>query len=215
MLYYFAVAVSYAEEGNMGLVLEELQKRYELAATGHDTLSMAETLRMIGYILLEENKKEEARQKYDQAHQLYTDSNMPEELRQRYKEVMLYDQARIALKENNLEEAQRLVEEYAQKVSTQDNASRDRVVRGLRGMLAFSDQQYDRVIELFKETGEEDPSMMFLLGSAYELNGEREKAREEYKKILALNMLNSLEYALYRHKAEKNLLNLETAAVAQ
>jgi len=209
MLYFYSMAVSYAEEGNLDLAMEELQKRYDLAATNHDTLSMADALHLSAYILLEQNKNQQAREKFDLAHRLIDDTSIPIEIKQRVRENKLVDHARLALNENNLVEAKKLADEYFQKMSTHDNPGFIWNAKELQATVAFADQQYGQVIEMLKESNNDDPSALYLLGGAYEQKGDRQKAEEYYKNILSLNMLSNLEYAIFRHKAEKDLLRLE------
>jgi tetratricopeptide (TPR) repeat protein len=210
-LYYYAVAVSYADEGNLDLARAELEKRFELAVAGHDTLAINNSIHTIVYILLEQGKIEEAKEKTEFANKLSQESNLPPEIKQWSIQRIFIDRALIALKENNFAEARRNAEEYEQEVHKHDNPLLLNVVNEIKGMIDLEEQKYDQVIEELEKISQGDASVLYLLARAYRGKGDMQKAEQSYKQILSLNELNSLEYAILRHKAETELIQLEDA----
>jgi len=211
MLYHYAVAVSYADEGNLDLALAELEKRLELAENGHDTLAINGTIHSVAYILLEQGKIEEAKEKIEFAYKLYQESNLPLEIKQWSAERIFLDRAILALKENKLEEARRNADMYEQEAGKRENPLLMLAVREVKARIDLQEQKYDRIIsELEKNNlNKDDSSILYLLAQAYRGKGDIPNASKYYNLVLSLNELNSLEYVVIRHKAENELLQLE------
>jgi tetratricopeptide (TPR) repeat protein len=213
-LYHYSVAVSYAEEGNLDLARTELDKRYELAVNGRDTLAMNNAIHTIVYVLLEQGKIEEAKEKTEAAYKLYQDSNLPPEVKDWSAERIFLDRAIILLKENNLIEARKNADLFEQQTAKHDNPLLMRVVREVKAMIDLAEQKYAQVIGELENNHNDDASVLYILAKACQGGGNLSAAQKYFKRILTLNELNSLEYALVRHKAEKELLQVEEELLA-
>ncbi len=212
-MYHYAVAVSYAEEGNLDLARAELEKRYTLAVAGHDTLAMNNTIHTIVYVLLEQGKVDEAKKKTEEAYKLCQEANLPLEVKNHAAERIFLDRAIILLKENNFTEARINANRYEQETVKHDNPLLLFAVMEVKAMIDLAEKKYNQVISGLEQAPKDDSSILYLLARAYRDKGDLPAAQKYYKQILTLNELNSLEYALLRHKAEKELRQLDVPMI--
>jgi tetratricopeptide (TPR) repeat protein len=209
-MYYYAVAVSYAEEGNLDLARAELEKRYDLAAASYDTLAMNSAIHTIVQVLLDQGKMAEARAKTEAAYKLYQEANLPLEVKQWSAERIFLDRAIIAVTENNCTEARNDANLYEQGVAKHENPLMMLTVTEVKAMIDLAEKKYDQVIAELEQAPRDDSSILYLQAKAHRGKGDLAAAQKYYKQILTLNELNSLEYAMTRHRAEKELLQIAT-----
>jgi tetratricopeptide (TPR) repeat protein len=209
-MYYYAVAVSYAEEGNLDLATAELEKRYDLAAASHDTLAMNSAIHTIVQVLLDQGKMAEARVKTEAAYKLYQEASLPMEVKQWSVERIFLDRAIIAVTENNCSEARNYANLYEQGVVKHENPLMMQAVTEVKAMIDLAEKKYDQVLAELEQSPRDDSSILYLLAKACRGKGDLPAAQKYYKQILTLNELNSLEYAMTRHRAEKELLQIAT-----
>jgi two-component SAPR family response regulator len=81
-------------------------------------------------------------------------------------------------------------------------------------MIDLAEQKYAQVIGELENNHNDDASVLYILAKACQGGGNLSAAQKYFKRILTLNELNSLEYALVRHKAEKELLQVEEELLA-
>ncbi len=201
----FAMSVSYADEGNLDAALEEQNQAYALAEQINDAGSMVGDLVVMGNVLLEAGKPDEALEKFDQAVKVVEASNLSEDVKDNVRRNHLFSAARVALKKGDLETAKSQAAEYYKEVKAINNPYQIKLSRELNGQIVLQEKNYDKAIEELQQASLQNPYNWYRMALAYQGKGDRSKARDLFRKAARWNALNSLNYAFMRHKAEQML----------
>jgi tetratricopeptide (TPR) repeat protein len=201
----FAMSVSYVDEGNMDAALEEQNQAYALAEKINDAGSMAGDLVVMGNILLEAGKPDEALEKFDQAVKVVQASNLSEDVKDNVRRNYLFNAARVALKKGDSETAKSHAAEYYKEVKAINNPFQIKLARELNGQIALEEKNYDKAIEELQQSSLQNPYNWYRMALAYQGKGDRSKARDLFRKAARWNAVNSLTYSFVRRKAEQKL----------
>jgi tetratricopeptide (TPR) repeat protein len=99
-------------------------------------------------------------------------------------------QARIAARRGKVEEAQQHVAAAKVALDKTNNADQARFFPYLTGYVAFYTGDYKTAIADLQKADQRDPLILALLGESYEKSGDRSKAMDYYRKVLASNAHN-------------------------
>jgi tetratricopeptide (TPR) repeat protein len=201
----FTKAVSYVDEGNMEKALEEQDKQYALAKKIEDASAMAVDLVVMGNILLEAGRPDEALANYGRAVGTVEGSDLSEEVKDNTRRAYLFNAARAALKKKDFATAKAKSDEYRQRVEAINNPFQIKLSHELAGMIALEEEQYDKALEELQEASQQNPYNHYRMSLAYRGKGDKEKAKEFCMKAAQFNALNSLNYGFIRHKAQQML----------
>jgi len=202
---YESLAYSYIFENKYHDAINELQKAYDLAKMNEDFTGMSGYISMIGDILLEYGKHDEARKKYLNALELIQNSRTaPEELKIEAKKTFLLDEAFVALKKSEIAVAKDKAEDYLKQTLKSNNPREIKVYHGLSGMIALYEKRYDNAVNELLQANQRNPRILFKIAEAYEDLGNKEKAKEFFLKTANFNEI-STNYAFVRNKAFKKL----------
>jgi tetratricopeptide (TPR) repeat protein len=198
---HFAMAVSYVDEGEMDKALAELAKQYALAERINDASGMAGDLVLMGYILLEAGRLDEAMAKYTDAVKVIEKSNLSEEVKDNTRRGYLFNAGRVALKKGDFAAAKAKAEDYRKQVQAINNPFQSRLSHELAGMIALEEKEYDRAVEELQQANQQNPYNLYRMALAYKGKGDREKAREFCMQAAKFNGLDNLNYSFIRIKA--------------
>ena len=201
----FATAVSYADEGDFPHALEELRKVYVSNAGINDAAGMAGNLIVLGNVLLEMGKTQEAGVNFEEALKTVLDSGLSDEVKDNNRRAYLFNMARVAIREGDLETAEARTVEFRQAVQAIGNANQLRLAFQLSGMIALARKDYAKAVEDFQQGNQQDPYILYRLALAYQDQDDCEKAAEYFAKAANFNGLNNLNYAFIRHRAQDML----------
>jgi tetratricopeptide (TPR) repeat protein len=204
-LAYFAMSVSYVDEGNTDAALEEQNKAFALAEKINDPASMGGDLVVMGNILLEAGKLNEAQAKFDKALEVVETSDLTELVKDNSRRLYMYNTARIALKKGELKEAKTMAGQYHAEVKAINNPFQIKLSRELNGQIALEEKNYDKAIEELQQASQQNPYNFYRMGLAYQGKGDKSTAKELLKEAAGWNAVNSLNYAFMRHKAKQAL----------
>ena len=202
---HFATTVSFVDEGNPKKALEELKKQYALAEKINDAASMAGDLIAVGNILFEAGKFDKASEKFEKSLKLIQESDLSQEIKDNAKRFFLFNSARVALKRKDFTTAKAKSEKYHKQVKAVNNPFQIRLSHELAGMIALAEKEFEKAIDEFKQANQQNPYNLYRMALAYKGKGDKEKAKEFFKKAAGFNALNSLNQAFIRNKAEKKL----------
>ena len=202
---HFATTVSYVDEGNPKKALEELKKQYALAERINDAAAMSGDLIAVGNILFEAGKFDKASEKFEKSLKLIQESDLSQEIKDNAKRVFLFNAARVALKKKDFTTAKAKSERYHKQVKAINNPFQIRLSHELAGMIALEEEELEKAIEEFKRANQQNPYNLYRIALAYKGKGDKEKAKEFFKKAAGFNSLNNLNQAFIRSKAEKML----------
>jgi tetratricopeptide (TPR) repeat protein len=202
---HFAISVSYVDEGNCDAALEERDKAYALAEKINDAAAMAGDLIVMGNILLEAERIDEAQAKYEEAVEVPEASDLSEEVKDNFRRGYFFNAARAALKKGDLETARAQADEYRERVEAVRNPFQIKLYHQVAGMIALEEKEYGRALEELQKASLQNPYNWYRMALAFQGKGDKERAKELCEKAAKWNALNSLNYAFMRHKAEQML----------
>jgi len=202
---HFAMSVSYVDEGNADRALDEANKAYALAEKINDAAAMAGDLVVMGDILLEAGRIDEALAKYEKAVEVAEASDLSELVKDNARRGYLFNAARVALKKEDFETAKAKAEEFHKEVKIINNPFQIKFSHELAGMIALAEKKYDQALEKLQQASQQNPYNFYRMALAYEGKGDAGKAKEFCSKAAKFNAFNSLNYAFIRNKAQQLL----------
>jgi tetratricopeptide (TPR) repeat protein len=200
---HFAMAVSFTDEGSIDLALEELAKQYALAEKINDAAAMSGDLILMGNILYEHAKYDEALAKYEKAVELVQQSDLAQEVKDNTDLNFLYNAATIATKEKDFTAAKAGAAKHLEGAEALSSPNQIRLAHQLGGMIALEEGDYDKAIEELGQASQQNSYNLYRIALAYKGKGDNQKAMEFCAKAASFNALNSLNYALVREKARQ------------
>jgi tetratricopeptide (TPR) repeat protein len=198
---HFAMAVSYADEGDLDMAMEELGKRHELAAKINDAAAMSGDMILMGNILYELEQYDEALAKYERAVEVVQESDLAQEVKDNTDLNFLYNAATVAVKRKDFAAAKAGAAEHLEGAEAADNPNQIRLAHQLMGMIALEEGNYEEAIEELGQASQQNPYNIYRLALAYQGKGDMQKGRECCERAANFNALNSLNYAFIREKA--------------
>jgi tetratricopeptide (TPR) repeat protein len=198
---------SYLHEGNFELAYGKLQDRYNNSERSNDILQMVSDLNLMGDILLEWGKSDEARLKYRKSVELCEKSALPKEIREDIKHQSLFFEARLDIKKNNISSAKQKAEKFNNEIQKNNNIVDIRSYHELLGLIALQEKKYDDAINEFKLSDQRDPCVLCKSAEAYFQKGDIEMAKDLWTKVISFNE-NNIHFAFVKDIAVKNLAQI-------
>ncbi len=200
---HFATTVSYVDQGDMKKALEEQEKQYALAEKINDASAMAGDLVIMGDILRESGKYDQAQAKYQKAVEVIEASDLSEEVKDQTRRGFLFNASRVALGKKDFAAAKAKAEEYRKQVEPIGNPFQIRLAHQLAGMIALEEKEYDKALEELGQANQQNPYNFYRMALAYQGKGGLERAKELCLKAANFNAVNSLTQAYVRTKAQQ------------
>jgi tetratricopeptide (TPR) repeat protein len=200
---YFALAVSYVDEGKLEQALAEFGKGYVLAEKINDAAALAGDLIIQGNILLEAGKCEPALKMFEKSVKLIQASNLSQEVKENSKRALLYNSARVAIMQQDLATARTKAEKFQQAVQAVNNPLQMFLYHELMGMIACAEKKYDAAIAEYNQANQQNPYILYRLALAYQGKGDTANCKTYSQRAAKFNALNNLNQAFIRTKAEK------------
>ena len=205
---YFAMVVSYVDEGDMENAMKQMQNEYAIAEKSNDMSSMSADLNAMGNILFEFGKYDEANNKYKESLNKILNSNLSEANKNNSKRFSLYNEARIALVKGDLKTARSKANELLKKAGEANNNFQMWLSHEVIGSIAIKEKDYDKAISEFNKSNMQNPYTYYRIAWAYDENGKKEEAQKYYKQAANFNALNNLNQSFVRQKAEKMISSM-------
>ncbi len=201
----FAMAVSYADEGNLDKALEEMQKQYDLGAKIDDAGAMAGDLNTIGNILFESGKYDEAMNYYQQSLKVTLESDLSNDVKENTRRFDLYNTAQVLLMKNNLKDAKEKAVEFSEKANTANNTFQIWLSHELQGLISLQEKDYKKAESEFKMANQQNPYTFYRLGLTYQGMKNKELADKHFKMAANFNALTNLNQSFVRMKMKDML----------
>jgi tetratricopeptide (TPR) repeat protein len=205
---YYGMAVSFADEGRYEDALKMMEKELEVSTGAGDNVSMAADNIGIGGILYEMGRYDEAMERFLRAHAIIQKAGVSATLMANADKTLQYQRARVALGKGDLATARAEADDYMKEAIADDNPFRKWAAHELLGRIALQEEDYDRAIEEFQQTGVDNPYNLYRRALAYEGAGNIEKAKEFLVQTIEYRMPNSMAWAFCRTKAKEKLDSL-------
>jgi tetratricopeptide (TPR) repeat protein len=201
----FNMAVTYADEGKPDMALTEMEKEYAIAEKLNDYGNMSGDLAAIATILYESGKYKEALDKFQQSVDVFNKSSSSQALKDNVKLGNLYNEGIVAVKMNDLKTASEKAEQFMTGVKAINNSIQMRQAHQLMGIIALEQKKADDCLSHLSETNQQNPYNFYYSARAYELKGDKQKAKDLYEKVINFNILPNFNTAFARYNA-KNML---------
>ncbi len=204
----FTKVVSYVDEGDMNNAMKEMQNEYAVAEKINDAAAMSADLNLMGNILFESGKYDEANKKYEESLNKILKSDQSDANKNNSKRFSLYNDARIALMKGDIKTAKSNSKELLQKAGDAKNNFQIWLAHEVNGMIAMKEKNYKKAIDEFKAANMQNPYTYYRLAMAYDASGDKEEAQKYYKEAANFNALNNVNQAFIRLKAQKMISSM-------
>jgi tetratricopeptide (TPR) repeat protein len=198
---HFTTAVSYVDQGDMTQALKEVEKQHALAAKIKDAAAMSGDLVLMGNILYEGGRLDEAMVKYEEAVEVVKKSELSQEVKDNTELNFLYNAAAVSIKKSDFKKAKAMAEQYMEGVAAIGNPNQVRLAHQLAAMIALEERDFDEALEQLGQASQQNPYNLYRMSLAYSGKGDEKKAGEFLRKAANFNALNNINYAFIRAKA--------------
>jgi tetratricopeptide (TPR) repeat protein len=201
----FNMAISYVDDGKLDLALKELEKEYVITEKENDYGNMVDDFDAMGDVLYVNGKYKEALEKYQQGLEASFKSSSSQALKDYVKLGFLYYEGAIAMKQNDFKTASEKADQYMNGAKAINNSEMIKGAHGLMGLIALEQKKADDCLAQLSQTDQQHPGILYFSAKAYELKGDKQKAKELCNKVINFNALPSFSTAFSRFRA-KNML---------
>jgi tetratricopeptide (TPR) repeat protein len=199
----FARSVIFVDAGKTDAALKEIEKEYALDAKLADTANMSGDALLLGNILLNAGRTDEAAKRFWQSLDLVQKSSLSDDVKQDTKLAAHYNDGRVALAKGDVAKAKTEAAAYASGAAARNNAFRIRQAHQLVGTIALHEKDYDTAIAELAQANQQDPQVVYTLALAHQGKGDTAKAKELAAEAANANILPQVTYAFVRAKAKK------------
>ena len=204
----FNMAVTYIAEGNLDMALNEIQKNYDIAEMNNDAANMSGDLFNKGNILLEMGKSEQALNNFQKSVDVFNKSASSQELKDNVKLGLLYNEGQIAIQQKNFKTATSKAEEFMNGVKAINNANQIKLAHQLNGQIALAQKKADDCLSELEQANLQNTYNLYRMALAYQMKGDKEKAKEYCEKVINFNPLPNINTAFALYKAKKMIQKL-------
>lgn len=197
-------AASYVHEGKTEAALNQIDQMYRIAEANGDKAAMAGDLTLTGNVLLHAGETTKALEKYRAAVQTMQTADVPDRVKANARRNLLYYEARVAIAEDDLEQASKKATAYGEQVSEQKIPFEVRRHHELLGRIALHQEDPGTAVSELTKANQQDPTILYLLAKAHHSAEDHAKAKTMAERAANFNGL-SFNYAFVRAKAKKVL----------
>ncbi len=186
----FWTAATYVHEGAFDKAIAEIRKGSELARADQDLASVSGDLVLIGDILREAGRFDEAAASYAGAVAAIAQAQVPEEVKQATRRNQIFEESRLAVARGDLATARAKAGEYARDVAVKRVPFELRQQHELAGLIATAEKNYTAAVDELKRANQQDPRVVYLTALALQGAGDSRQAQALAKKAAQFNGLN-------------------------
>jgi tetratricopeptide (TPR) repeat protein len=198
----FWAAASYVHEGAADKAIEELKAGSMLSEADRDFASISGDLNLMGDILREAGRYDEAKTKYAESVTAINKASVPEEVKENTRRNFVFEQGRLAVATNDVTTAKAKAAEYARQVAVKSIPFELQQQHELAGLIAMAEKQGAAAAQQFSRANQLDPRILYLSALALQSAGDSSRAAAFASKAAKFNALN-FNYGFVRSKARK------------
>jgi tetratricopeptide (TPR) repeat protein len=206
---HYGCAIAYLAEGDLEKGIEEIDVISELAIKNSNSIGVIRNYLLKSWIYYEFGELKKAKESADKGYELLQMSVLPQEIKNNLKRVYHIYNTIIEAKQGNLEEAKKSTEEYASLIKNENNEERIRTHNLLKGIVAYSNNNYEAALSDLQNSQLHEPMGMYWLGMTEVALGDSQAAIKYFEDLLKYNGLATVQYVLLRKRAEKELARLK------
>ena len=198
------VAASCVHERKHDNALARLEQRRSIAEAGGDLAAVSLDLVLMGDVLLDAGRPDEAMARYREAVQTMESAELPDELKENARRDHLYARARVALARGDLPTAEAMARSFGERVAVLDDPGETRRHHELLGRIALLREDYAASVAELEQAGRQDPVVLVLQAQACDGMGDSARSRELLERAANFNGL-AVNYAYVRAEARELL----------
>jgi tetratricopeptide (TPR) repeat protein len=202
---YFAMTVSYADEGNLAKALESQEAMFDLAKRIDDAAAMGGDCFVMGNILLEMGKPDAAAAQFEKSLRIVTQSTLSDDVKNNAKRNYHYNIGRVLAEKKQLAAAKEHASKYLEAAEGIRNTFQIRLAHELLGTIALAEKAYGPAVQELEQANRQNPYNLYRQAKAAAGQGDLEKARGLYAKAAQFNGVNNLNGAFVRKRAAAEL----------
>ena len=191
------------DSGQWEKALAGMDKQYALGEKTNDLPAMTGDLQFKGNILLEMGKFDEAKVLFERLVKMTEESTLSQEIKDNAKLFHHFNLARVAAGKKDLATAKAEAAEFEKGAMAKNNPAQARLARGLNGLIALEEQNYDKALAELQQANLQNPYDLYRMCLAYQGKGDAAKKKELCTKAANFNPLPQLNQAFVRTKAAK------------
>ena len=199
---HFWTAAAYVHEGATDKAVAEIEANYALSGAEQDGGTQAGDLNLMGDILREAGRIDDALVKYGKAVEVSEAARVPAEAKAATRRNYLFEQARAAVARHDVATAKTKAAAYATEVAARKVPFELRQQQELEGLIALEEKRYAAAVQSFGKANQQDPCILYLTAVALKGAGDATRATAMAAKAAAFNQL-SFNYGYVRAKARK------------
>ena len=199
-LAHFWTANAYVHDGATDQALAEVRAGYALAEAERDAGSMSGDLVLMGDILREGNRLDEAQAKYAEAVKVIDRADLPQQVKDAAHRNHVFEEGRLAAARGDLATARTKAAEYAKLIAVRKAPFEARQLHELRGSIALADKRGAEAVKELAGANQQDPKVLYLTALAFRESGDARQAAAYAKKAAGFNGL-AFNYAYVRTRA--------------
>jgi tetratricopeptide (TPR) repeat protein len=198
---HFAKAVSKVDNGDFEGAIKEIKENISIAKSLGDNAALAEDLGLLGSLHLMDEKPDDALKYYEKSIEFFEKSNISQDLKYYVRRQLFVVSGRVAFYKNDINTLKKYTEKYKSSAQQTMNPNEIRSAHELTGYIYLLEDNLPKAIYEFKQANQENPIILYMMGTAYEELGDYKKARKIYESVAYYNSLNDLNYAFIRKTA--------------
>lgn len=198
----FWTAASYVHEGATDKAIDELRAGYRLAEAEQDGGSMSGDLVLMGDILREAGRFDEAAKQYAESVTVINAAQVPDAVKDATRRNHVFEEARLAAARHDLATAKAKADEFARLTTPRKAPAETRQRHELAGLIALDEKRYAAAVDELSAANQQDPRILYLTAVALRGAGNEAKARVLAEQAAKFNGL-AFNYAYVRSKAMK------------
>lgn len=198
----FWTAAAYVHEGATDKAVAEIKAEYALAEAERDFGSMSGDLNLMGDVLREAGRVDEALAKYQESVAAINKASVPEEVKEATRRNFVFEEGRAAVAKNDLKSAQAKAAEYAKLVAVKNVPFEVQQQHELAGLIAMADNRAPVAAKELMLANQQDARILYLTAKALQASGDAARAAPLATKAAKFNGL-SFTYAFVRNKARQ------------
>ena len=198
----FAANVIHIDSGNFTKALEDAQAQYVLGEKTNDVGAMAFDKGLMGTILLEMGKPDQAKTQYEAAAALIEGSDRSADIKANARLVLHYNLARVAAAKKDFATAKKEADEFRAGAAASKNPLQAKNAHELDGIVALAQKDYDTAIAELSQANQQNPQDLYRLCVAYGGKADAAKAADYCKRAADFNVLPNANLAWVRTKAK-------------
>jgi tetratricopeptide (TPR) repeat protein len=195
-------AAAYVHEGATDKALEEVRAGYALAEAEEAAGNMSGDLNLMGDILREAGRLDEAASKYAESVAVIDKAQVPDEIKQATRRNFVFEQARLAVSRKDLATAKTKAAEYARLVTARKAPFEIRQQHELAGLIALAEKRPAEAAQELARANQQDPVVLYLQALAWREAGDSGKSAAFASKAAKFNGL-AFTYGFVRNKASR------------